>query len=71
MLYRCSILDRYYLFLILSVDMDIFYGLVAVYLNLVLDKLLPILQENDVVAILSNDGFDNIHARVLEKLQAI
>ena len=37
----------------------------------ILDKLLPILQENDVVAILSNGGFDNIHTRLLKKLQAI
>jgi UDP-N-acetylmuramate: L-alanyl-gamma-D-glutamyl-meso-diaminopimelate ligase len=37
----------------------------------ILEKLLPILQENDVVAILSNGGFDNIHVRLMEKLQAI
>lgn len=35
----------------------------------ILEKLLPRLQENDVVAILSNGGFDNIHTRLLEKLQ--
>lgn len=35
----------------------------------ILDSLLPLLQANDVVAILSNGGFDNIHARLLEKLQ--
>jgi UDP-N-acetylmuramate: L-alanyl-gamma-D-glutamyl-meso-diaminopimelate ligase len=37
----------------------------------ILDKLLPILQENDVVAILSNGGFDNIHVRLLEKLETL
>ncbi len=35
----------------------------------ILDKLLPILQENDVVAILSNGGFDNIHKQLLEEPQ--
>lgn len=35
----------------------------------ILEKLLPRLQPDDVVAILSNGGFDNIHARLLEKLQ--
>ncbi|HID02547.1 MAG TPA: UDP-N-acetylmuramate:L-alanyl-gamma-D-glutamyl-meso-diaminopimelate ligase [Desulfobacterales bacterium] len=35
----------------------------------ILDELLPILQENDVVVILSNGGFDNIHIRLMEKLQ--
>jgi UDP-N-acetylmuramate: L-alanyl-gamma-D-glutamyl-meso-diaminopimelate ligase len=37
----------------------------------ILDKLLPIIQENDVVAILSNGGFDNIHIRLMEKLQTV
>ncbi len=36
----------------------------------ILERLLPRLQKNDVVAILSNGGFDNIHTRLLEKLQA-
>ncbi len=35
----------------------------------ILDKVLPLLQTNDVVAILSNGGFDNIHSRLLEKLE--
>jgi UDP-N-acetylmuramate: L-alanyl-gamma-D-glutamyl-meso-diaminopimelate ligase len=35
----------------------------------ILDKLLPLLQPNDVVAILSNGGFDNIHTRLLEQLK--
>jgi UDP-N-acetylmuramate: L-alanyl-gamma-D-glutamyl-meso-diaminopimelate ligase len=35
----------------------------------ILEKLIPCLQPNDVVAILSNGGFDNIHTRLLEKLQ--
>lgn len=37
----------------------------------ILDKLLPILQANDVVAILSNGGFDNIHMRLLKKLETL
>ncbi len=36
--------------------------------DVILDKLLEVLQANDVVAILSNGGFDNIHVRLLEKL---
>ena len=39
--------------------------------NIILDKLSAILQPNDVVAILSNGGFDNIHVRLLEKLESI
>ncbi|MBU1231261.1 MAG: UDP-N-acetylmuramate:L-alanyl-gamma-D-glutamyl-meso-diaminopimelate ligase [Proteobacteria bacterium] len=35
----------------------------------ILDRLLPLLQPNDVVAILSNGGFDNIHARLLVELE--
>jgi UDP-N-acetylmuramate: L-alanyl-gamma-D-glutamyl-meso-diaminopimelate ligase len=37
----------------------------------ILDHLMTILQEGDVVAILSNGGFDNIHSRLLEKLAAV
>ncbi|RUM46841.1 MAG: UDP-N-acetylmuramate:L-alanyl-gamma-D-glutamyl-meso-diaminopimelate ligase [Desulfocapsa sp.] len=35
----------------------------------ILAKLLPILKTGDVVAILSNGGFDNIHNRLLEQLK--
>jgi UDP-N-acetylmuramate: L-alanyl-gamma-D-glutamyl-meso-diaminopimelate ligase len=35
----------------------------------ILDTILPILQPRDVVVILSNGGFDNIHARLLKKLE--
>lgn len=35
----------------------------------ILDSILPLLQPTDVIAILSNGGFDNIHARLLEKLE--
>jgi UDP-N-acetylmuramate: L-alanyl-gamma-D-glutamyl-meso-diaminopimelate ligase len=35
----------------------------------ILNTVLPILQTQDVVAIFSNGGFDNIHARLLEKLR--
>ncbi|MDD3815258.1 MAG: UDP-N-acetylmuramate:L-alanyl-gamma-D-glutamyl-meso-diaminopimelate ligase [Desulfocapsaceae bacterium] len=34
----------------------------------ILDHLMTTLQDGDVVAILSNGGFDNIHSRLLEKL---
>ena len=34
----------------------------------ILTQLLPILKANDVVAILSNGGFDNIHNRLLKQL---
>jgi UDP-N-acetylmuramate: L-alanyl-gamma-D-glutamyl-meso-diaminopimelate ligase len=37
----------------------------------ILEHLMTILQEGDVVAILSNGGFDNIHSRLLEKLGAV
>ncbi|MCX5870206.1 MAG: UDP-N-acetylmuramate:L-alanyl-gamma-D-glutamyl-meso-diaminopimelate ligase [Deltaproteobacteria bacterium] len=37
----------------------------------ILDHLMTILQEGDVVAILSNGGFDNIHSRLLAKLGAV
>ena len=35
----------------------------------ILEVLLPLLKEGDVVAILSNGGFDNIHERLLEQLK--
>lgn len=38
--------------------------------DIILDNLLPVLQANDVVAILSNGGFDNIHTRLLDRLKA-
>ena len=37
--------------------------------NTILAKLLPVLKAGDVVAILSNGGFDNIHNRLLEQLK--
>ncbi len=37
----------------------------------ILTKLLPILQKGDVVAILSNGGFDDIHNRLLTLLESI
>jgi len=36
----------------------------------ILAHLMTTLQESDVVAILSNGGFDNIHSRLLESLRA-
>jgi UDP-N-acetylmuramate: L-alanyl-gamma-D-glutamyl-meso-diaminopimelate ligase len=35
-----------------------------------LDAMRPMLQPGDHVLIMSNGGFDNIHARLLEKLAA-
>ncbi len=35
----------------------------------ILSKVIPLLQTGDVVAILSNGGFDNIHRRLLKKLE--
>ena len=37
----------------------------------ILDHLLTILKEGDVVAILSNGGFDNIHSRLLARIGAV
>ena len=37
----------------------------------ILDRLKIILKEGDVVAILSNGGFDNIHIRLLEQLKSL
>jgi UDP-N-acetylmuramate: L-alanyl-gamma-D-glutamyl-meso-diaminopimelate ligase len=37
----------------------------------ILDHLMTALKEGDVVAILSNGGFDNIHSRLLERLGAV
>lgn len=37
----------------------------------ILDHLMTTLKKGDVVAILSNGGFDNIHSRLLEKLGAV
>ncbi len=37
----------------------------------ILDHLMTTLKEGDVVAILSNGGFDNIHSRLLERLGAV
>ena len=35
----------------------------------IITRLLPILKKNDVVAILSNGGFDDIHTRILDRLK--
>lgn len=37
----------------------------------ILTELMDILKSGDVVAILSNGGFDNIHSRLLEKLKSV
>ncbi len=39
--------------------------------NMILDHLMTILTPGDVVAILSNGGFDDIHSRLLEQLASI
>ncbi len=36
----------------------------------ILDRLVPLLQPNDVVTIFSNGGFDGIHEKLLERLRA-
>jgi UDP-N-acetylmuramate: L-alanyl-gamma-D-glutamyl-meso-diaminopimelate ligase len=36
----------------------------------IIEKLVPLLKENDVVAIFSNGGFDGIHGKLLERLRA-
>ena len=36
----------------------------------IVDRILPMLQPNDVVAVFSNGGFDNIHEKLLTRLQA-
>ena len=35
----------------------------------ILDRLVPMLQPNDVVTIFSNGGFDGIHGKLLERLR--
>lgn len=35
----------------------------------IIDRLAPLLQENDVVTVFSNGGFDRIHERILERLR--
>lgn len=37
----------------------------------ILDRLVPLLRENDVVTIFSNGGFDGIHEKLLQKLKAL
>ncbi len=36
----------------------------------IIDRLVPMVQQNDVVAIFSNGGFDRIHEKLLERLRA-
>ena len=36
----------------------------------IIDRLVPLLKENDVVAVFSNGGFDGIHEKILERLRA-
>ena len=37
----------------------------------IIDKLVPLLQPNDVVAVFSNGGFDGIHEKILDRLRAL
>jgi len=37
--------------------------------NEIVERITPLLKENDIVAIFSNGGFDNIHAKLLERLE--
>ena len=36
----------------------------------IVDRLVPLLQQNDVVAVFSNGGFDGIHEKILDRLRA-
>jgi len=36
----------------------------------IVDRIVPILQRNDIVAVFSNGGFDNIHEKLLARLRA-
>ncbi len=47
------------------------HALSCVDTDTILEKVIPILKENDVVAILSNGGFDNIHLRLLDLLHTV
>ena len=37
----------------------------------IIDKLVPLLQSDDVVAVFSNGGFDGIHEKILERVRAL
>ncbi|HSH39987.1 MAG TPA: hypothetical protein VK993_14535, partial [Chthoniobacterales bacterium] len=37
----------------------------------IIDKLVPQLQPDDVVAVFSNGGFDGIHEKILDRLRAL
>jgi len=39
--------------------------------NAIVDRIVPMLQPNDVVTVFSNGGFDNIHDKLLERLRAL
>jgi UDP-N-acetylmuramate: L-alanyl-gamma-D-glutamyl-meso-diaminopimelate ligase len=36
----------------------------------IVDRIVPMLQRNDIVAVFSNGGFDNIHEKLLARLRA-
>jgi UDP-N-acetylmuramate: L-alanyl-gamma-D-glutamyl-meso-diaminopimelate ligase len=36
----------------------------------IVDRIVPMLRPNDVVAVFSNGGFDNIHEKLLTRLRA-
>jgi UDP-N-acetylmuramate: L-alanyl-gamma-D-glutamyl-meso-diaminopimelate ligase len=37
----------------------------------IVDRIVPMLQPNDVVTVFSNGGFDDIHEKLLERLRAL
>ena len=37
----------------------------------IVDRITPLLKENDIVAVFSNGGFDNIHAKLLQRLKPL
>ncbi len=36
----------------------------------IIDRLVPLLQSNDIVVVFSNGGFDGIHEKILARLRA-
>ncbi len=38
--------------------------------NAIVDRIVPMLQPKDIVAVFSNGGFDNIHEKLLARLRA-
>ena len=37
----------------------------------IVERLVPLVKTNDIVAVFSNGGFDGIHEKILERLRAL